>query len=150
MDDYKVRKYSRLTYCSICEKQSGVLISAQVMHTDTTEIRSRKKHHVQFVERERFLYCTERNVTTLDSNRYSSIIVDGADQFTFGVPPFAKKTKEVRQNCLKVCLDEFLDPGKPNRLSPYALKEKHNKAQITWLKEHIGLQSEDLKLIIFH
>lgn len=79
---------------------------------DTSEIRSRKLKHARFVEKERLTYYKRKEFATLDLSGYCSIMVDGADQFHFGLSPFVANKQDNRGHLLKVPLVGFLDNGK--------------------------------------
>lgn len=60
-------------------------------------LRERKKADNDMVTRKRLEYRTKRDKAILNLEKVVSIIIDKADQSTFGLPYFISKTKAERE-----------------------------------------------------
>lgn len=68
------------------------------------------------VMRERLTYYKKRDLTRLQSNKCCSIITYEADQYAFGIPHFATKTKDENGNASNMRLIGILENASLNEL----------------------------------
>ena len=92
----KVRKVSRFSQCSTCEQIRSALESGIRRGNDISIFKEMRETHLDEIRRERLEYKRKREISILHPDKYLSIIVDGADQTSFGLPHFVSKTKDMR------------------------------------------------------
>ena len=89
----KLRKHSTFTHCDFCEEMKEILIT-----TLDSKIRTKTKNnyreHLQYVKKERECYYEKRLKAKTNPNEYMSIIIDGSDMASYGLPYFYRQTKE--------------------------------------------------------
>lgn len=121
----KVRKYSRFTKCSTCERLRAALGDAFCNRQETRILKDQKRLHHEFIRRERLEYQSKRERAILYPADYLSLVIDGADQSAFTLPHFAVKTKEQRGVGIKIHLIGVLQHRSLNRLSLYTMTDEH-------------------------
>lgn len=119
-----VKKTSLLSKCRSCEELSAATRNAMDWRKNTTEIHKQKSHHVLVVMMECMNYCIKQNNARLYSAQFCSIILDGADQPSFGLPHFVTSRNDVRGRSLKARLIEVLEHLKPNKLHFFTMTEE--------------------------
>lgn len=88
--------------CSVCEEIESACRKAFIKCTDTSRVKTKRTSHMEFVRRERLEYCEKRDRAWFNPGQYFSILIDGANQSSFGLPHFVSSTKDERGNSLKV------------------------------------------------
>ncbi len=121
----KVRKKSRFTICSTCDEINTSLENALKNRSDTMNILTRKRDHMDYVNRERLEYRRKRNNAIREPSKYCSLIMDGADQSAYGLPHFTTTTKDVKGQSMKVRLIGVLQHASTNTLRLYTMTEEH-------------------------
>jgi len=121
--DIKVRRSTRFAKCDTCELLRAELKSRVTKFEDTSDLLSRKKAHYNFITEERMEYRRKRDIAALTPNTAWSVIIDGADQTSFGLPHFTTHTKSQRGHALKVKLVGILEHGTENKLRLLTMTE---------------------------
>lgn len=72
-------------------------------------------------------YQEKQGKTVLFPEEFCSIIVDGVDQSTFGLPKFVteSESEDERGRAVKICLTGLLEHKKPAISYLYTVKEEH-------------------------
>ena len=121
----KIRKRHRFAICTQCEELRMAIRSAVEKRQPTEILRAQKRSHNEFIRRERREYRKKCERAILQPYEYCSIVIDGADQSTFGLPHFTVVTKTARGHSLKVKLVGLLQHKNPNVLRLYTMTEEH-------------------------
>lgn len=122
--EIKIRKVHRFTVCHECETIRAGLKSAGTDQRISAPLLSRKRLHDSFIAKERQEYTQKRDRAKLYPNEFVSLIVDGADQTSFGLPHFTFATKNTVGHAIKVKLIGVLDHGNVNHLSLFTLTDE--------------------------
>ena len=123
--DIKVRRIQRFTKCTECEY---IRDSLEKMGTDlsrTFPLLERRRLHIEMVAKERREYQKKCEQAALYPSRFTSLIIDGADQSGYGLPHFSVTTKATVGHSLKVKLIGVLEHGTRKRLSLYTMTSEH-------------------------
>ena len=117
----KVRRIHRFMKCSECEYLRDHLERIGTDSSRTAPLLERRKLHIEMVSRERREYQKKCEQAALFPSRFTSLIVDGADQSSYGLPHFIVNTKAVVGHSLKVKLIGVLEHGVQKHLSLYTM-----------------------------
>ena len=117
----KVRRVQRFTKCSECEYIRDKLEAIGTDIQRTAPLLERRQRHIEMVARERREYQKKCEEASLYPSRFTSLIVDGADQSGYGLPHFTVCTKATVGHSLKVRLIGVLEHGVRKHLSLYTL-----------------------------
>ncbi len=98
----KVLKTMRFTTCERCDELRRNMRAAAIKRQSTEAIKDQQIKHLEFVRKERLEYQAKKDRGRLESVNYLSVILDGADQSTFGMPHFTTNTKSQRGHALKL------------------------------------------------
>lgn len=90
----------------------------------TEKLRQRKKLHMEMVHAERREYQKKCDSASLYPQRYCSLIVDGADRSSFGLPHFLHNTKATTRHSLKGKVMGVLQHAAVKNLSLYTMTEE--------------------------
>jgi len=120
----KIRKVHRFTICHECESFRSALNRAGTDKRKSEDVLKAKRKHNEMVSRERQEYLRKCEQSILYPSQYMSLIVDGADQSSFGLPHFTFSTKNTKGHSLKVKLVGVLEHGSVKHLSLYTLTEE--------------------------
>lgn len=121
----KVRRDTRFTKCSTCERLRDALEEAIRLGQPTDELKKQKKEHNEFVALERREYKRKCELAILRPSEYLSFIIDGADQSAFTLPHFVTKIKDSRGHGLKVHLIGVLQHCSINKLTLFTMTDDH-------------------------
>lgn len=121
----KIMKSTRFTICDICDSLRTQLRNQVINGQSTEETKLKKKLHIDFVKAERMEYQKKKDRARLNSSEYLSVIVDGADQSSFGLPHFTTTPKSQRGHSLKVKLVGLLEHRLQVRLFLYTMTQDH-------------------------
>ncbi len=121
----KVRRSSRFTVCDTCEQLRATLRETVLKGGDTSALKARTREHLKMVSDERMEYQMKRDRTRLEPSSYCSVIVDGADQSSYGLPHFTTKTKSTKGESLKVHLIGALEHNVENILHLFTMTQEH-------------------------
>lgn len=121
----KVKKSTRFTKCSLCERLREALAQATRDGTPCGVLKQKKAAHYDFVFRERREYRRKRELSILRPAEYMSIVIDGADQTAFTLPHFAVSVKDTRGHGMKVHMIGLLHHGIINQLNLFLMTDEH-------------------------
>ena len=121
----KVRKQSRFTKCSTCERLRSEIANAIRKGLPTDALKREQGAHLHFIAKERQEYLRKAELAMLRPTKYLSFVVDGADQSTYDLPHFTTKTKQSQGDGLKVHLIGLLQHMSMNRLNLYTMTSDH-------------------------
>lgn len=121
----KVRKSSRFSICSTCERLRSSLERAITDGLSTEDLKREKFSHNRFIERERLEYRNKCEEASLNPEKYISLVIDGADQSKFSLPHFMTPTKEERGHGLAVHLIGVLRHLPVNKLHLFTMTDNH-------------------------
>ena len=93
--DIKTHRRHGFTVCDICENIRAGFEEAENERVEAV-LRKEIAAHYEFVEIERRDYEYRRDLSKRHPEKYLSLIVDGADQTSYGLPHFVFGTKEDR------------------------------------------------------
>lgn len=121
--DIKTHRHHGFTVCDLCER---IRTGFETAENEQVEFHLRKmmEDHYQFVEEERRDYERRRDLSKRFSTKYLSLIVDGADQKSYGLPHFVFSTKEDKGHKLKMNIVGVLEHGMRKHLTLYTLTEE--------------------------
>jgi len=116
-----VRRVQRCTKCTECEYIRDALAKCGTDDSRTAPLRSRRRTHLEMVSKERREYQKKCEQAALYPSKFTSLIVDGADQSGYGLPHFTVTTKATVGHGLKVKLIGVLEHGSNKNLSLYTM-----------------------------
>lgn len=117
----KIRKVQRFTKCTECEYERDALAKAGTDISVTEPIRERRRNHLEMVAKERREYQKKCELAALYPSKFTSIIIDGADQSAFGLPHFTVNTKATIGRAMKAKLVGVLEHGVSQHLSLFTM-----------------------------
>lgn len=121
----KVRKATRFTKCSLCERLRDELADSLKRGLDTTSVMEQKRAHNSFVQRERQEYTRKKELAILRPADFLSVVIDGADQKAYSLPHFITSVKDQRGHGLKIHLIGVLQHLSPNQLRLFTMSDEH-------------------------
>ena len=102
-NNVKIKRCTTFTKCDFCEERKE-LIATTLNSIIRNKAKKELKEHYKFVEKERDIYYEKRlkgrigsnifNSNELISEKYISIIIDGSDMASYGLPYFSRPSKE--------------------------------------------------------
>lgn len=120
----KTRKRHGFTTCTTCE---DILSEMRENHDNETALgtlRDARMDHLGTMEEERRGYAFRRDLAARYPRKYCSIILDGADQKSYGLPHFEYKTKSDKGHKIKVKCIGALEHTKQKSLTLYMMTEE--------------------------
>ena len=89
----KLRKLSGFTHCDFCEENKEILYTT--MNQDKRKKAKKElRAHYKYVRNERNIYYVKRARARIDPTLAVSLIIDGSDMANYGLPHFARKSKD--------------------------------------------------------
>ena len=125
--DIKVRKATRFTKCSTCERIRKALLDATARNLPTDDLLKEQADHHDFIYQERLQYKSNVELAKLKPLEYLSIVVDGADQSAYTLPHFIFDIKGVNGVGIKVHLIGLLEHAFRSGLQLYTMTDEHQK-----------------------
>lgn len=112
------------TICSRCE-QIRAMIAKNLRNEKVLEpLRQEHKSHIEMMTEERREYGTRQELAVECPARYCSLIVDGADQKSYGLPHFLFGTKSDKGHKIKVRCVDVLEHRREKCLSLFTMTEE--------------------------
>ena len=121
--DIKTHRHHGFTVCDSCEK---IRVGFEMAENERMEavLRSEMEAHYSFVDTERRDYERRRDLSRRYPKKYLSLILDGADQKSYGLPHFVFPTKEDKGHKMKTKIVGVLEHGVKKLLTLYTLTEE--------------------------
>ena len=90
----KTRRVTRFALCDTCEQFDQLEKAHRGDHARRSQIIADRNEHLLVIKNERQAYYNNQKRASEDRKSYLSLILDGADQSSFGLPHFFQRTKE--------------------------------------------------------
>ena len=90
----KVNRVSNFAICDTCARFDEYRRDYRGDRVKLNELKQDMDDHVRVVHEERQVYYTRQKLTKAHPDEYLTLILDGADQSSFGLPHFFQRTKE--------------------------------------------------------